>query len=111
PGFLNPGTHSYEQSIEVTPSTSVAYEFQGDNPAYRSWRMPSLYSLAVVSGPPPMTLAYAPSAGTVGMSYSSSLTASGGVPPYTFSITSGSLPPGLSLNPSTVDITGKPNAG
>ncbi len=97
PGFLNPGAHSYEQSIEVTPSASVVYEFAGDNPAYRSWRMPSLYSLAVVTSPPPMTLALGASAGTVGVSYSSSLKASGGVPPYTFSITSGSLPPGLSL--------------
>ena len=111
PGFLNPGAHSYEQSIEVTPSTSVVYEFEGDNPAYRSWRLPSLYSLAVVSNPSPMTLACASNSGTVGTSYSSSLTASGGVPPYTFSITSGSLPPGLSLNPSTGAITGKPNAG
>ncbi len=108
PGFLNPGVHSYEQSIEVTPSTSVVYEFQGDNPAYRSWRMPSLYSLGTVSSPSPITLTCASNAGTVGTSYTSSLTAGGGVPPYTFSITSGSLPPGLSLTPSTGAIAGVP---
>jgi arylsulfate sulfotransferase len=110
PGFLNPGAHSYEQSIEVTPNSSVVYEFEGDNPAYRSWRMPSLYSLAVLSSPLPLSLGCASNAGTVGTSYSSSLTASGGVPPYTFSITSGSLPPGLSLTPSTGAIAGVPGA-
>jgi arylsulfate sulfotransferase len=108
PGFLNPGNHGYEQSIEVTPSTSVVYEFEGNNPAYRSWRMPSLYSLAVVASPLPMTLVCASSTGTVGTSYSSSLTASGGAPPYVFSISAGSLPPGLSLTSSTGAITGVP---
>jgi arylsulfate sulfotransferase len=108
PGFLNPGSHSYEQSIEVTPSSSVVYEFEGDNPAYRSWRLPSLYSLGTVSSPSAITLTCASNAGTVDTSYSSSLTASGGVPPYTFSITSGSLPPGLSLTSSTGAIAGVP---
>lgn len=110
PGFLNPGAHGYERSIEVTPSASVSYELQGGDPSYRSWRMPSLYTLAVVTSPPPMTLACASGSGTVGMSYSSSLTASGGVPPYVFSISAGSLPPGLSLNSSTGAITGTPSA-
>jgi hypothetical protein len=45
----------------------------------------------------------------VGTPYNSSLVASGGAPPYTFSITSGSLPPGLSLNPNTGQITGTPS--
>ncbi|MGD0309225.1 MAG: kelch repeat-containing protein [Acidobacteriota bacterium] len=43
-----------------------------------------------------------------GKPFSVSLAASGGVPPYTFSITSGTLPPGLTLNPSTGAITGTP---
>ena len=109
PGFLNPGIHSYEHSIEVAPSTAVEYEFQGDDPAFRSWRMPSLYSLAVVTSPSAITLVCSSNAGTVDMSYSSSLTASGGVPPYVFSISGGLLPPGLSLNTSAGAITGTPN--
>lgn len=46
--------------------------------------------------------------GTVGTAYNSSLQATGGVPPYTFSITSGTLPNGLTLNPLTGAITGTP---
>jgi len=58
---------------------------------------------------PPVILVNPPS-GTaeVGVAYSSALVASGGVSPYSFSITQGSLPPGLTLNSSTGAITGTP---
>lgn len=58
--------------------------------------------------PPAITLACPTSTGMVGTPYSSALVASGGVPPYTFSIISGSLPPVLMLNTSTGAITGTP---
>lgn len=45
---------------------------------------------------------------TVGASYVSALTATGGTPPYIFGIIGGQLPPGLKLNPSTGVITGTP---
>lgn len=57
---------------------------------------------------PLLTLACAAGSGQAGMSYNSSLVASGGVPPYTFSITAGSLPSGLVLNASSGAITGTP---
>ena len=44
----------------------------------------------------------------MGVAYSSSCAASGGVPPYTYSISSGALPTGLSLNTSVGAITGTP---
>ena len=46
-------------------------------------------------------------AGSVGVPYSGPLTASGGVPPYTWTLTSGTLPSGLTLSTSGV-ISGTP---
>lgn len=40
--------------------------------------------------------------------YSYTLTASGGVPPYTFAVVSGALPTGLTLNPTTGLVSGTP---
>jgi hypothetical protein len=48
--------------------------------------------------------------GQVGVAYSTSLAATGGTTPYTWSLTSGTLPAGLSLNTSTGAITGTPTA-
>jgi len=48
------------------------------------------------------------SEGTVNQSYSATLEATGGIPSYTWSIISGSLPEGLSLNSSTGEISGTP---
>jgi hypothetical protein len=48
--------------------------------------------------------------GTVSVSYSAALVASGGTLPYTWVISGGSLPTGLALNTSTGAITGTPTA-
>ncbi len=48
--------------------------------------------------------------GTVGQFYSATLQTFGGVPPISFSILSGSLPPGISLN-SSGSFTGAPTSG
>ena len=58
--------------------------------------------LEIISGNPP--------AGTVGIAYSTSLNASGGTTPYSFSVTSGSLPTGLTLTAATGVISGTPTA-
>jgi hypothetical protein len=46
--------------------------------------------------------------GTVNTTYTQTLSASGGATPYTWSLLSGTLPAGLSLNTSTGGITGTP---
>jgi len=61
----------------------------------------------VISGPLPITPATLP-AGAVTTAYSQTITASSGVAPYTYSVTSGALPAGLTLNPSTGVISGTP---
>jgi len=46
--------------------------------------------------------------GQVGVAYSQTLAATGGVAPYSWAVVSGSLPAGLSLNSSTGEISGTP---
>ena len=66
-------------------------------------------SLTVVAAPLAIATASLPG-GTQYVAYSSSLAASGGTPPYTWSLASGSVPPGLALNAATGAISGTPSA-
>jgi large repetitive protein len=66
-------------------------------------------SLTLVVNPPlplAITSASLPS-GTTNVHYSQTLTATGGAPPYTWAVSSGSLPPGLNLTP-TGTLAGTP---
>ena len=59
------------------------------------------------------TLAVAPAslnAGLQGTTYSATISASGGTAPYSYTISSGSLPAGMSLNTSTGTISGTPSS-
>jgi uncharacterized repeat protein (TIGR01451 family) len=66
--------------------------------------------LPITTGTPPtLTAVSCPlNAALVGAVYSSLLAPTGGASPYTFSITPGSLPPGLSLNTASGAVTGTP---
>ncbi|GEM_PF-2479389 len=61
----------------------------------------------VVNVMPVVTTTTSPN-GTVGGAYSQTLAASGGTAPFTWSITSGALPAGLTLNSNTGVISGTP---
>jgi uncharacterized protein YdaL len=68
-------------------------------------------TLTLTVNPAPLTMATsALPAASVGQPYSASLSSNGGVAPYTWSVSSGSLPAGLSLNPTTGAVTGMPTA-
>jgi Putative Ig domain len=95
--------------ISGTPAGAAASTFtvqvsDAENP---SVTRSATFSLGVAATPLQVTTTALPGA-TVGAAYSRSLAATGGVAPYTWSVTSGSLPGGLSLDASTGVISGTP---
>ncbi len=99
-------------TISGTPSAAGTSTFtvqvtDAQNPADSGMRTLSITVNAAPVSPPNITTTSLPNARRNG-SYSQTLQATGGVMPYTWSITSGSLPPGLSLNPLTGVISGTP---
>jgi large repetitive protein len=70
-------------------------------------------SVTITIDPPP-TITVSPAtlpAATVGSAYSQTISGGGGTAPYTFAITAGALPAGLTLNASTGALSGTPTAG
>jgi hypothetical protein len=98
-GTAGTTTHTFTVSDSDTPSKQTAA---------------TQLSLKINPAPTPLAIT-SPSGsslpnGRVGKNYSTTLTGSGGILPYTWSITP-ALPPGLVLNTSTGAITGKPASG
>ncbi len=93
------GTTSF--TVTVTDATPTTTTPPGPFVASRS--------LSITVSPAPLTITTMslPNA-QVGKPYAATVTAIGGTSPYTWSITSGSLPRGLSLNPATGVIAGTP---
>jgi YVTN family beta-propeller protein len=95
--------------ISGTPAASGDYSFQitADNTfAPADTRTYALHVAAL--DPPVITTATLPD-GTAGTAYSQTI-ASTGLGPITFAVTAGSLPAGLTLDPSTGAISGTPTA-
>ncbi|WP_174240865.1 putative Ig domain-containing protein, partial [Granulicella sp. S190] len=68
-------------------------------------------SLTIAAAIPTLTITSSSLAsGTANKAYSATLAATGGTAPYTWSITSGSLPSGITLNASTGSLSGTPTA-
>lgn len=105
---LPPGlTLSTAGLISGTPTTSGSFDFDitaTDNNGCTGVRTYTLDICPVITLDPP-TLPD----GTVGTPYSVTVGASGGAAPYTFAVTSGTFPSGLSLNPTTGEISGTPS--
>ena len=91
-----------------TTSGVIGKQYSFNQPVLTSNKAVSC-TLGSAPPPPQITTASLKDATTT-VSYSDTLAASGGTPPYAFSVDSGSLPGGLGLNPSTGAITGTPNA-
>lgn len=102
--------------VDISGATGLTYTMQAaDEGRQITVRTTSIgfvsQGVFVPGAPPPSSLAItgsAPTSGTVGTAYAGDYNASGGTAPYTFSLASGSLPAGTSLNSSTGTISGAP---
>ena len=99
---------SSPQGVAVDPTGSHIYVTNADSGTV------SVISVIQPPPPPPVPTALAITTtgplpgGTAGHHYTAMLQATGGLPPYTWSIAHGALPPRLRLGPATGTITGTP---
>jgi hypothetical protein len=100
PNFNFPGQRI--AGVLLLPGLGIA--ISGIDPTFSAFQR---FFLAV-SGGGPLTFTCSPHNGIVGVFYTNTCSASGGTPPYLYSISAGVLPPGLSLNPATDEISGTP---
>ncbi len=113
-GNLPPGLllNTTSGQITGTPTTPGVFSFtpQVVDSAIPPQTASTAAPLSItVTAPPPLQIT--PSVlpvGTVATPYATSVQATGGVLPYSWSVASGQLPAGLKLNPATGDITGTP---
>jgi hypothetical protein len=96
--YTAPATETASTSVTVT-ATSV-----------KDTGVTASATISINASPTITTAAGALAAGQVGTAYSATLAASGGVAPYTWSVSQGSLPAGLTLSSSAGTITGTPTA-
>jgi len=92
---------SYPFSVLITSSTGTIADFTGT----------SQFSVQMTAGPAAacsLTLAALPTTGTVGTPYSGTASITGGTPPYTWTQTAGTLPPGLTLATGSGLVSGTP---
>src|SRR5262249_4698892 len=110
-GFLPPGFRLDPSSGLITGTTLTPGQFGfvvqvSDSKQITSSRS---FGIAVAAAPPILAIATASFPdGTVGQTYDFTLSATGGISPYTWSLISGAFPDGLTLNSSTGLIQGTP---
>jgi hypothetical protein len=112
-GALPPGLtlNNSTGAITGTPNTFGTFTFTITATDVNGCSGSRQYTINVSSGGNCPVITLSPATlppGAVQVPYSQQVTASGGIAPYTYSISSGALPPGLFLNQNTGLISGVP---
>src|SRR6266581_3078790 len=92
-------------AISGTPTQSGTFSFTAQVTDSANNKSQQLLSMQVLTT---LSITTTPQQGTVGVAYSATLQATGGTTPYSWTISSGPLPTGLSLNSVTGAISGTP---
>ncbi len=100
--------NSTSGEISGTPSTAGTFNFTAQVTDRAKATASRAFALTINPPELEITTASPLAAGTVGTRYSVTLAATGGIPPYAWSVSGGLPPPGLSLNGTTGAISGTP---
>ncbi len=106
---LNPGTGAIAGTPTAAGTSAITITATDSANPPNSAAIP--LSITINAAAPPFAIS-TPSLpnGTIGTPYDQILSASGGTAPFTWSVSTGSLPTGLSLNATTGEITGTPTS-
>jgi Putative Ig domain len=108
-GVASAGGVSFTISGTPTgPSGTTPYSLQVKDSSNPQQSATQNYNITINLPPPPTITTASLPAGVEGTAYSQPVQATGGLTPYTFSISAGSLPAGLTINASTGVISGTP---
>lgn len=97
-GDLPPGLILKGDQLGGTPTTAGSYKFAITAKDLNGCSDSQTYIIDIVAGCPTISVTGTLPGGTAGSDYKAGLSASGGVSPYTFTVTGGALPPGLTLD-------------
>ena len=107
-------TYTLGAAMDNQPAVYIRWGHQIGSGAYvySGWNIDDIEILgtAMADTAPTITTSNPLTSGAVGVAYNRTLTASGGITPYTWAISAGSLPTGLSLNGTTGVIDGTANS-
>lgn len=106
-GALPSGLTLNSGVLSGTPTAAGTFNFTVQATDTHNYAGTRAYSVTIA----PPTIALAPATlpgGSTGVAYSQTVSASGGTAPYSYAVTAGALPVGLTLAPSTGAITGTP---